>query len=290
MASLKEIRTRISSVKSTKQVTSAMKMVSAAKLRKAQDAITQMRPYAEKLYGILTNLASSLDANENAYTAKRKVSKVLLVVISSNRGLCGAFNANVIKKATEALTGEYAAYAEKGMVDFVVVGKKAADILKAKGIVPVSTHHELFDDLTFDNVSRFAASVMDLYTSGAYDKIDLIYNQFKNAASQNLMRESFLPVEVVSGGQEFNADYIFEPSKAAIVQDLIPLSLKTQVFKAMLDSNAAEHGARMTSMHQATDNATELIKELQLHYNKARQTSITNEILEIVAGAEALKS
>jgi F-type H+-transporting ATPase subunit gamma len=266
-----------------------MKMVSAAKLRKAQDAITQMRPYAEKLSGILSNLASSLDNSENVYTATRKADKILLLVISSNRGLCGAFNANVVKIAVEAMHNQYATQFAQGKIDVIVVGKKAADILKSKGITPKSTQHQLFDDLTFDNVSKFAASIMELYANGTYDKVELIYNQFKNAASQNLIKEAFLPVEVSEEVQDFNADYIFEPSKTAIVHDLIPLSLKTQVFKAMLDSNAAEHGARMTSMHQATDNATDLIKELQLHYNKARQTSITNEILEIVAGAEALK-
>ncbi len=291
MASLKEIRTRISSVKSTKQVTSAMKMVSAAKLRRAQDAILQMRPYADKLYGILTNLSSSLDSSEdNPYAVVRAPKKVLLVVITSNRGLCGAFNANVVKRVEALIRGVYAKQYASGGVSICAIGKKAADLFKSRGIPVEETYHDLFNDLNFDNVSALASNVMQEFVDRKYDKIELVYNQFKNAASQNLVNEHYLPVEVSEAEQgEFQFDYIFEPSKEYIVNELIPLSLKTQFYKALLDSHAAEHGARMTAMHQATDNATELLKELQLSYNKARQASITNEILEIVSGAEALQ-
>jgi F-type H+-transporting ATPase subunit gamma len=290
MASLKEIRTRISSVKSTKQVTSAMKMVSAAKLRKAQDAIVQMRPYAEKLHGILTNLSSSLDSSEdNPYAEARTPNKVLLVVITSNRGLCGAFNANVVKRAETLLNGTYKEQNAKGDVSVITVGKKANDLFKARNVAVAEEHNELFNALTFENVSVLASKVMQEFVEGKYDRVELVYNQFKNAGTQILTNESFLPVEVSEEEGDFQFDYIFEPSKEYIVNELIPLSLKTQFYKAILDSHAAEHGARMTAMHQATDNASDLLKELQLSYNKARQASITNEILEIVGGAEALQ-
>ena len=290
MASLKEIRTRISSVKSTRQVTSAMKMVSAAKLRRAQDAITQMRPYAEKLHGILTNLSASLnDADDNKYARKRDVKRVLMVVVSSNRGLCGAFNANVVKKTIDVIQQQYKHLHAAGQVDIITFGKKSADLFGSRGLKVRNSYPEIYDELSFDNVSKYSTEIMQQFLEGKYDRVELVYNAFKNAGSQDLTHESFLPVEVETGKESFKADYIFEPSKEYIVAELIPLSLKTQFYKAMLDSHAAEHGARMTSMHQATDNATELLKELQLHYNKARQTSITNEILEIVSGAEALK-
>lgn len=290
MASLKEIRTRIGSVKSTKQVTSAMKMVSAAKLRKAQDAIVQMRPYADKLYGILTNLSSSLDSSEdNPYSATRTANKVLLVVITSNRGLCGAFNANVVKRSVSLLNGTYKEQNAKGNVHIITVGKKGNDLFKARGIAVAEDHNEIFGELTFENVSVLASKVMQEFVEGKYDRVELVYNQFKNAGTQILTNEAFLPVEVnQEEAGEFQFDYIFEPSKEYIVTELIPLSLKTQFYKAILDSHAAEHGARMTAMHQATDNASDLLQELQLSYNKARQASITNEILEIVGGAEAL--
>ncbi len=291
MASLKEIRTRITSVSSTKQITSAMKMVSAAKLRKAQDAILQMRPYANKLHEILTSLASSLDdADDNKYGKQRPVEKVLLVTISSNRGLCGGFNSNIVKKVLELKETQYADQFAKGNVDVIAFGKKAADILKHRGIESREAHNEVFEDLSFDNVTGFAEMLMEKFVSGEYDRIDLVYNQFKNAAVQILAQEQFLPVKIEESDdkQVANKDYIFEPSKAFIVQELIPKSLRIQFYKALLDSHASEHGARMTAMHQATDNATELIRELKLHYNKARQTAITNEILEIVGGAEAL--
>ncbi len=293
MASLKEIRTRISSVTSTKQITSAMKMVSAAKLKKAQDAILQMRPYANKLHEILVNLASSLDTHEdNVYGHQREVEKVLIVPVSSNRGLCGAFNANIVKKSIELTQKIYKDQFAAGNVDFLCMGKKSADLLISKGFSVVADHNEIYDNLTFDEVNTIAGELMGMFTSGKYDRIDLVYNQFKNAAVQILKHEQFLPVKIEekeASDVNQNKDYIFEPSKEYIVNELIPKSLKVQVFKALLDSHAAEHGARMTAMHKATDNATELLRELKLHYNKARQSAITNEILEIVGGAEALK-
>jgi F-type H+-transporting ATPase subunit gamma len=292
MASLKEIRTRITSVSSTKQITSAMKMVSAAKLRRAQDAIIQMRPYANKLHEILTSLSASLDDSaDNKYGQQREIKKVLLVAISSNRGLCGGFNSSIVKKVIELTQKQYADQYVKGNVDIIGFGKKASDILRHRDVVIKETHHEVYDHLNFEYVAEMARLLMDKFTSGEYDRIDIVYNQFKNAAVQILSQEQFLPVKIEESeeDQTSNKDYIFEPSKEFIVNELIPKSLKIQFYKALLDSHASEHGARMTAMHQATDNATELIRELKLHYNKARQTAITNEILEIVGGAEALK-
>ena len=292
MANLKEVRNRITSVSSTQQITSAMKMVSAAKLRRAQDAITQMRPYANKLKEILENLSASLDTSEGIYSQEREVKKVLLVVITSNRGLCGGFNANAIKAANQLASQKYA----NCEVTILPIGKKAADYVKKfdkKSFDKASqnTFNGLFDDLTFANVAPIAERIMELFVDGTYDKVELIYNHFKNAAVQVVMKEQFLPVQAPEGNENAAAtDYIFEPNKEFIVADLIPRSLKTQLFKALLDSHASEHGARMTSMHKATDNAGALIKELKLVYNKARQAAITNEILEIVGGAEALKS
>ena len=292
MGSLKEIRTRIASVSSTKQITSAMKMVSAAKLKKAQDAIIQMRPYANKLHEILTNLSTSLDDKEdNKYGQQRPVNKVLIVAIASNRGLCGAFNTNVVKQAVELAQNNYSEQLAAGKVDFLSIGKKVGDLIKFRGHPPVSHHNEIYDNLAFETVAEIAQELMDKFVAGEYDRIDLVYNQFKNAAVQILTKEQFLPVKIEESEDnkdQQNKDYIFEPSKEFIVNELIPKSLKIQVYKALLDSHAAEHGARMTAMHKATDNATELIRELKLHYNKARQTAITNEILEIVSGAEAL--
>ncbi len=286
MANLKEIRNRISSVSSTMQITSAMKMVSAAKLKKAQDAITAMRPYAEKLTELIQNISATLEENvNNKYAEQREISKVMLVVVSSNRGLCGAFNSNVLKKAKE----RRAFYADK-QVEVLTIGKKGFDILgKTEKIF--ANESQLFDDLTFDNVSEVAQVLMDQFAEEKFDKIEIIYNQFKNAASQEVMTEQFLPLEPIEGGDATAvADYIFEPSKEEIINNLIPSSLKTQLYKAVLDSNASEHGARMTAMHKATDNAQELRDQLKLTYNKARQAAITNEILEIVGGAEALNS
>jgi len=285
MANLKEIRNRITSIASTMQITSAMKMVSAAKLKKAQDAITAMRPYSDKLTELLQGLSASLEGDGGSeYAVSRPVNKVLVVSITSNRGLCGAFNSNIIKQSNVLVAETYAGK----QVDFVTIGKKGNDILRKKNTI-VANHSEVFDDLTFDNVAEIAEFLMEQFTSGQYDKIDLVYNKFKNAATQIVMTEKFLPISV-EGESNGACDYIFEPSKAEIVEQLIPKSLKTQLYKAIRDSFASEHGARMTAMHKATDNAGELKDELTLTYNKARQAAITNEILEIVGGAEALNN
>ncbi|MVO09590.1 ATP synthase F1 subunit gamma [Flavobacterium sp. TP390] len=285
MANLKEIRNRISSVSSTMQITSAMKMVSAAKLKKAQDAITAMRPYAEKLTELLQNLSATLDGNTGgAFAEQREVNKVLIVAVTSNRGLCGAFNSNVIKEVksrTEFYKGK--------TVDVFAIGKKGNDVLKKTNKV-VENQSAIFDQLTFENVADVAQVLMDKFVAGEYDKIELVYNHFKNAATQVVKTEQFLPLAPISGGEEISSDYIFEPSKEEIVLTLIPKSLKTQLYKAVRDSFASEHGARMTAMHKATDNATALRNQLKLTYNKARQAAITGEILEIVGGAEALNS
>ena len=286
MANLKEIRIRITSVGSTMQITSAMKMVSAAKLKRAQDAITQMRPYANKLTELLVNLSSTLDSSEGGdYSEKRDVKKVLLVTITSNRGLCGGFNANIIKKAKSLIINEY----KDAQTDILSIGKKSSEDFTKNGFNVLSTHDELYSDLTFDNTSEIAQRIMDAFTNTEYDKVVVLYNQFKNAATQIVMNEQFLPIESPEDSESTIGDYIFEPNQKDIVETLIPKSLKTQLFKAILDSYASEHGARMTAMHKATDNAGELKKELTLSYNKARQAAITNEILEIVGGAEALK-
>ncbi len=282
MANLKEIRARITSVGSTMQITSAMKMVSAAKLKRAQDAITQMRPYANKLSELLVNLSSTLDASEGGvYAQAREVKSILIVAVTSNRGLCGAFNNNVIKGAKSLAEG----YEQ---VAFVTIGKKASEYFTKNGYEVISSYDDLYNDLSFANTSVIAQDLMDQFVEGRYDKIVVVYNQFKNAASQNLMTEVYLPVETPADDTATIGDYIFEPEKEEIVAELIPKSLKVQLFKAVLDSHASEHGARMTAMHKATDNAGELKRELTLTYNKARQAAITGEILEIVGGAEAL--
>ena len=285
MANLKEIRNRIASVGSTMQITSAMKMVSAAKLKKAQDAITAMRPYSEKLTELLQNLSATLDADSgSSFSQQREVNKVLVVAITSNRGLAGAFNTNIIK-ASKALKQE--TYSGK-QVDFITIGKKGNDIISKDGDV-IEFNAAIFDDLNFKASSAIAEMLMEKFEQGTYDKIVLVYNHFKNAATQIVMKEQFLPILPPEETQDTNtADYIFEPTKPEIVEGLIPKSLKTQLFKAIRDSVASEHGARMTAMHKATDNATELRDALKLQYNKARQAAITNEILEIVGGAEAL--
>lgn len=283
MANLKEIRNRISSVQSTMQITSAMKMVSAAKLKKAQDAITAMRPYAEKLTELLQNLSATLEGDTGgAFAEQREVNKVLLVAITSNRGLCGAFNSNVIK-GIKNRTNFY----QGKQVDVLAIGKKGGDVLSKTNTI-IGENNAIFDDLTFDNVAEIAQDLMDKFVAGDYDKIEIIYNHFKNAATQIVITEQFLPLAPITGGEAIASDYIFEPSKEEIVSTLIPKSLKTQLYKAIRDSFASEHGARMTAMHKATDNATELRDQLKLTYNKARQASITGEILEIVGGAEAL--
>ena len=286
MANLKEIRNRITSVSSTMQITSAMKMVSAAKLKKAQDAITAMRPYAEKLTELLQNLSSTLDGDAGGvFTMQREVRNVLIVAITSNRGLSGAFNSNVVKESKRLAETTYAGK----KVDFITIGKKGNDIIK-KTYNVVSNNNAIFDYLTFENVAAISDELVQLFSDGKYDKIVLVYNQFKNAATQIIQAEQFLPLAPIQSDKPVsNTDYIFEPSKEEIVLTLIPKMLKTQLYKAIRDSFASEHGARMTAMHKATDNATELRDQLKLTYNKARQAAITNEILEIVGGAEALK-
>ncbi|WP_127136101.1 ATP synthase F1 subunit gamma [Flagellimonas oceanensis] len=286
MANLKEIRNRISSISSTMQITSAMKMVSAAKLKKAQDAITAMRPYSDKLTELLQGLSASLEGDGGSeYADKRPVNKVLVVAITSNRGLCGGFNSNIIKQSNNLVSNTYPGK----QVDFYTIGKKGNDILRKRHTI-LGDQSKVYDDLTFEHVAEIAELLMRLFTKGDYDKIELVYNKFKNAATQIVMTEQFLPIVGAEGDEAIAADYIFEPSKVEIVKELIPKSLKTQLFKAIRDSFASEHGARMTAMHKATDNAAELRDELKLTYNKARQAAITNEILEIVGGAEALNN
>ena len=286
MANLKEIRIRIASIGSTMKITSAMKMVSAAKLKKAQDAIVQMRPYSNKLSELLQNLSSTLDMDDGgAFTEERKIEKVLIVAITSNRGLCGGFNSNVIKEVNRIVDSKYTGKE----VSLLTIGKKGNDILK-KNFDIYKNESEVYDDLNFGNVAVIAEDLMKQFEEGAYDRIELVYNRFKNAATQILTEEQFLPIVPADSESVTSADYIFEPNKADIVEGLIPKSLKMQLYKAIRDSFAAEHGARMTAMHKATDNATELRDDLLLIYNKARQASITNEILEIVGGAEALNN
>ena len=287
MANLKEIRNRITSVGSTMQITSAMKMVSAAKLKRAQDAITQMRPYANKLTELLINLSSSLDSAEGGeFSSERTINNVLLVPITSNRGLCGGFNANIIKQTIALIKEEFAGK----NVSILSIGKKSSEYFKNNNYNVVSIHDEIYSDLNYESISNISESIMQDYLDLKYDKVILVYNQFKNAATQNVMREDYLPVESPNDDNASIGDYIFEPQKKEIINQLIPKSLKTQLFKAVLDSHASEHGARMTAMHKATDNASELKKDLTLSYNKARQAAITAEILEIVGGAEALNN
>ena len=286
MANLKEIRARISSVGSTMQITSAMKMVSAAKLKRAQDAILQMRPYSDKLTELLKNLISSIDSSENnVYSKKRKINNVLLVTITSNRGLCGGFNSFIIKQTKALIKNEY----RNTNVSILSIGKKSSEHFTKNNFNVVGAYDDLLSNITYDGTCKIAEKIMIEFVDGKYDKVVLVYNQFKNAATQIVMTENFLPLKNEEKAQETPFNYLFEPSQESIVEELIPRSLKTQLFKAVLDSNASEHGARMTAMHKATDNASELKKELTLTYNKARQAAITGEILEIVGGAKALK-
>lgn len=291
MANLKEIRNRIVSVGSTMQITSAMKMVSAAKLKRAQDAITQMRPYANKLQEILSNLSATLDISENAYSAQRETKNVLIVAVTSNRGLCGGFNNNIIKHVNVLLNGEF----KNANPRVLCLGKKVKDAFKRSEFYYINDElaaaEDIFSNLTFDHNANVAADLMQRFVDKEFDKVVVVYNQFVNAASQNVITEQLLPiVPTVQEAGKAAGDYIFEPSKEEIVEDLIPKTLKIQLFKALLDSQASEHGARMTAMHKATDNAKDLQKRLKLEYNKARQAAITNEILEIVGGAEALNN
>ena len=293
MASLKEVRSRIVSVSSTQQITKAMKMVAAAKLRRAQDNIIRMRPYAKRLSSILTNLSRLTDdAGPNEYSLKREANRVLVIVITSDRGLAGAFNTNIAKTVVALVNDNYRAQMAAGNVEFLTIGKKGNEALIRRGYKVIDTYTGLFANLSFDTVRAAAEYAMERFTAGYYDRVDLVYNEFKNVATQIIRTEQFLPVEEVVDTQAVVdttiSDYIFEPNKEDIIRELIPKSLKIQVYKAVLESNASEHGARMTAMDKATDNAGELLKELKLTYNRSRQAAITTEILEIVGGAEAL--
>lgn len=293
MANLKAIRIRITSVKSTRQITSAMKMVSAAKLRKAQDKIVRLRPYANKLYEILVGLNQSLADSEveNVYGRQSDPEKILIVVITSNRGLCGAFNTNVIKETRRIISDKYSEQYRNNKVWLLPIGKKGFDFFRKLKVNMLPDQNNLLHDLTFDNVAGVADQIMKSFTNKEFDRVELVYNQFKNAAVQILSHEQFLPVSSIPDGKvsAVPVDYIYEPSQEEIVKELIPKSLKIQFYKAVLNSFVAEHGARMTSMHKATDNATSMIRDLTLQYNKARQATITNQILEVVSGAEALR-
>ena len=298
MSSLKEIRTRIASVKSTQKITSAMKMVAAAKLKKAQDAVLNLRPYAGKLYGILIDITKNIDnteiETEYLRESKEKNGKVLLVVITSNKGLCGAFNSSTIKKGVELANGRYSKQANKGNLYFYTIGRKGSEFFRSKGYNVYGSNDDILEKATFKEAAPFIQSIMDKFVHKEFDRIEIIYNKFKNAAVYLLTEESFLPIDIDmengngNGGDE-HFDYIYEPGKVEIAENLIPKILRIQFYEAILESLAAEHGARMTAMHKATDNATDLIKELQLTYNKARQAAITSEISEVVSGAEALK-
>ena len=293
MANLKEIRIRLNSVKSTRQITSAMKMVSAAKLRKAQDSILQLRPFYIKLHEVIKRVNSSVEeGHENIFSRTTDAGGVLIVVITSNRGLCGAFNSNIVKRAIQCIHEQYYEAYRAGKLDIISIGKKGADLLKSKNYKIKATYHHVFEKLTFDQTVQLSNLLMDDFKQEKYGIIKLIYNQFRNAAVQEVAEEFFLPVLhslETEDKYESRTDYIYEPSDSAILDEMIPYTLRIQLFRAMLESNASEHGARMTAMHKATDNATELIRDLELHYNKARQAAITSEILEIVGGAEALK-
>jgi len=295
MAGLKEVRIRIASVKSTQQITNAMKMVAASKLRKAQTAIIKLRPYAAKLRDILQNLSATIDnSDENVFSQERNPEKILLVVIASNRGLCGAFNSNIIKMAVSLTATTYRQQFSQNNVSFITIGRKATEYFRKRKFNVIESHDELFDQLTFDNASVHAEKLMKSFAWKEYDRIDLIYNQFKNAAVQRLIVEQYLPIAPAQATAlvpvtRVESDYIFEPDKETIVQELIPKTLRIQLFKAVLDSFASEQGARMTAMQKATENAKDILRDLNISYNKARQNAITNAILEIVSGAEALK-
>jgi F-type H+-transporting ATPase subunit gamma len=294
MANLKEVKGRITSVISTQQITKAMKMVAAAKLRRSQDRITQMRPFAQKLSSILQNLSSAQgdNANDAWYSQLREEKKVLIVAISSDRGLCGSFNSNIFKGVTKLIAEKYQAQYDKGNVSILPIGRKAAEFFAKRKVNLISDYSALFSNLTFEQASKAGEFLMTEFQAGRYDKIEIVYNEFKNVATQILRTEQFLPVMPLAqeGKNTTEVDYIYQPDREEIITGLIPKSLKVQLFKALLDSNASENGARMTAMDKATENAGELLKELKLTYNRTRQAAITKEILEIVAGAEALKS
>ncbi len=291
MANLKEVRTRIQSVKSTQQITKAMKMVAASKLRRAQDAILQMRPYVKKLYGILENVIATTDGDQQStYSVERDVKKVLLVVITSDRGLCGAFNTNAIKTGLGVIKEHYQEQEKDKQLWILPLGKKAFEFFSKRNYQVIDNFYEIFGNLSFDKSKEAAEFIMQGFLNGDFDKVELVYNEFKNVATQILRAEQFLPL--IKEGKEDKSntttDYIFEPSIDYIVKDMIPKTLKVQLYKAVLESNASENGARMTAMDQATENAGELLNDLKLVYNRSRQAAITTEILEIVGGAEAL--
>jgi len=293
MPSLKEVKSRIGSVISTQQITKAMKMVAAAKLRKSQDRITQMRPFAQKLSAILQNLSSAQEAgSDNWYSVKREEKKILIVAISSDRGLCGSFNSTVFKGVNKLIADRYEQQFRKGDVTVLPLGKKAFDFFAKRKVSVVDNYVGTIGHISYENVSDVAEYMMEAFKKGTFDKIEIVYNEFKNVATQILRTEQFLPVLPPAKGSKSKVeiDYLYEPSKDEIIKGLIPKSLKIQLFKAVLDSNASENGARMTAMDKATENAGELLKELKLTYNRSRQAAITKEILEIVGGAEALKS
>ncbi|WP_443936646.1 ATP synthase F1 subunit gamma [Pedobacter sp. MW01-1-1] len=292
MANLKEVRNRIASVQSTQQITKAMKMVSAAKLKRATNAIIALRPYATKLKEILGNLSASLEGSSSPFTQEREPNKVLIVTVSSNRGLAGAFNMNVIKAANNLITEKYSEQFKNGNVSIISIGKKTQDFYEKRKYNVIGNNNEVYSELTFENVTKITDAIMAGFVKGDFDKVEVVYNRFKNAAVQFITTEQLLPLpkaeEPVVASKKSNVEYILEPSKEEIVEQLIPKSIKIQLYKAVLDSHASEHGARMTSMDKATDNAGELLKALKLSYNQARQAAITTELTEIVSGAAAL--
>ncbi|PRY14815.1 ATP synthase F1 subcomplex gamma subunit [Pontibacter ummariensis] len=296
MASLKEVRSRITSVSSTQQITKAMKMVSAAKLRRAQDNILRMRPYAQRLSGILANLSSVTEERSvsNPYAEKRDVNRVLIIAVTSDRGLAGAFNSNIIKGVVALINERYSSQFAAGNVTILTIGRKGADGFRKRGFNVITDYTNIFSNLSFDSVREAAERAMNGFVSREFDRVDVVYNEFKNVATQVVQQEAFLPIEEKPAEEVVAStnliDYTFEPSKEQIVEELIPKSLKIQIYKAVLESNASEHGARMTAMDKATENAGELLKQLKLTYNRTRQAAITKEILEIVGGAEALAS
>ncbi|MDQ7947375.1 MAG: ATP synthase F1 subunit gamma [Pedobacter sp.] len=291
MANLKEVRIRISSVQSTQQITKAMKMVSAAKLKRATNAIVQLRPYATKLKEILGNLSASLEGTSSPFIQEREPNKVLIIVVSSNRGLAGAFNANAIKAANNLIAEKYSEQLKKGNVSIVAIGKKSQDFYEKRNYNVIGNNNEVFNALTFENVTKITEAIMAGFEKGEFDRVEIVYNRFKNAAVQILTTEQLLPLPKTAPETEVktsNVDYILEPNQEEIVNELIPKSIKIQLYKAVLDSHASEHGARMTSMDKATENAGDLLKSLKLAYNQARQAAITTELTEIVSGAAAL--
>ena len=291
MPNLKDIRIRISSVKTTRQVTSAMKMVSAAKFKKAHDQIIAFRPYVEKLNEILQNLVNSSEEDTlSLFTNSREPDRILILSVTSNRGLCGAFNSNIVKEIESLIKKKYKAQYSNKMVDIIAIGKQGQKLLKSHGYNVVMDHNDIYNDLTYENVSAITNDIMNKFLDKTYDRIEVVYNEFVNAAVQEVTVSQFLPLEIDTNSTSSGVDYIFEPDKNTLIKSVIPKALKTKIYKWILESVAAEHGARMTSMHKATDNATVLLGDLQLMYNKARQSAITNEILEIVSGANALKS